>query len=364
MSDEPATPRRRGIGAFLARLLLLGLGPIVLIAVGAWYYVVSGRYVSTENAYLKSDKVAISSEVSGHVARVEVTEGLVVEQGQTLFQIDEERFRIAVDQKEAELQAARQEAEALRALHRQKAAELKAAQEEIAFFRGEFERAERLKEDGHVSGANHDRSRRDLMMSRHRVEAIRQDMAGVLAELGGDPDMPVDDNPAVMEAMTEWERAQLDLFRTRVIAPAQGIVSQVELQRGEYVAAGTPVFSLVVDDRVWIEANLKETDLTHVREGQLASVVVDAYPNHDWTAEVAVIAPATGAEFALLPPQNASGNWVKVVQRVPVRLELERREGDPPLRAGMSVQVEIDTEVERELPGFVDSALAWVRGQR
>ena len=142
------------------------------------------------------------------------------------------------------------------------------------------------------------------------------------------------------------------------------MVSNIELQRGEYVTAGTPVFSLIAADRVWVEANLKETDLTHVRKGQRARVVVDAYPEHAWQASVSVIAPATGAEFALLPPQNATGNWVKVVQRVPVRLKLERRENDPPLRAGMSVEIEIDTEVERSLPKFVDSALAWVRGER
>ena len=354
----------RSFGARLRRFLLLGFGPLALLVAGGTYYVVSGRYVTTENAYLKSDKIAISTEISGHVSLVAVAEGEIVERGQTLFLIDEERYRIALDQKEAELQAARQEVEALRALHRQKRAELKAAQEEIAYYDSEFQRAESLKKDGHVSSANHDRSRRDLMMARHRVEAIRQDIAGVLAQLGGDPETRTDDNPEVMEALTEWERAQLDLFRTRIIAPTRGVVSNIELQRGEYVTTGTPVFSVIALDRVWVEANLKETDLTHLREGQRAELVVDAYPDRVWQAEVSVIAPATGAEFALLPPQNASGNWVKVVQRVPVRLELVRREGDPPLRAGMSVAVEIDTEVERDLPPFVDSALAWVRGER
>ncbi|MCG8596531.1 MAG: HlyD family secretion protein [Kiloniellales bacterium] len=362
MADEAEI--RRGLGARLGRLTLLSVGPLLLIAGGVYYFAVSGRYVSTENAYLKSDKIAISTDVSGLVAQVAVIENDVVAPGQLLFRIDEERFQIALDRREAELQAARQEVESLRALHRQKLAELESAQEEIAYFESEFERAESLKKQGHVSSANHDKSRRDLMMARHQVEAIRQEIYGVLASLGGESDGPIEDHPMVMEALTEWDRAQLDLLRTRVIAPTESIVSNIDLQKGEYVEAGTPVFSLVDVARVWVEANLKETDLTHVRVGQQAKVTVDAYPDHSWQAQVTGIAPATGAEFALLPPQNASGNWVKVVQRVPVRLELERRPGDPPLRAGMSVEVEIDTKVERSLPGPFGTALAWIRGER
>jgi membrane fusion protein (multidrug efflux system) len=330
MSDEPV--QRRGLGARLGRLVLLGVGPLVLLVGGTYYYVISGRYVTTENANLKADKIAVSTDVSGPVAMVAVGENDQVVQGQTLFRIDERRYRIVLARKEAELRTARQNVEVLRALHRQKVAEL--------------ERSEGLKKGGHVSQANYDKTRRDLLMARHRVEAVRQDIAGVLASLGGDPEAPNDRHPKVLEALTERERAQLDVLRTTVVAPLGAIVSNIDLQIGEYVTAGTPVFSLVAAERVWVQANLKETDLTHVRVGQQARVMVDAYPDHSWPARVASISPATGAEFALLPPQNASGNWVKV------------------LRAGMSVEVEIDTKVARSLPGLIDSALAWVTGAR
>lgn len=356
--------RRRSRLARLGRLLLLGLGPLLLLLGGTYYVISTARYVTTENAYLKSDKIAVTADVTGLVSEVAVAENQTVTPGQLLFLIDQQRYRIALDQREAALQAARQEVETLRALYRQKRAELDAAQAEIAFFESEFLRAESLKKGGHVSSANFDRSRRDLMMSRHQVEAVREDIIGVLARLGGDPAVSIDDHPSVMVALTQWEQAELDLQRTRVVAPAAAIVSNIELQAGEYVEAGDPVFSLVDTERVWIEANLKETDLTHVRVGQLAQVTVDAYPDHAWQAEVSSIAPATGAEFALLPPQNASGNWVKVVQRVPLRLELKRDADDPPLRAGMSVSVEIDTGVEPELPSIVSTAFAWVTGKQ
>ncbi len=356
-------PKRRSLGARLFRLVLLALGPLLILVLGLQYYIAAGRYISTENAFLKSDKIAVSTEVSGHVAAVEINQNDLVTAGQPLFRINEQRFLIALNRKQAELESARQRVEALRALYRQKQAEIKVSGQEVAFYQSEFKRAERLKDGGHVSSANYDKARRDLLMTRHRVEALKQDLSGVLASLGGDPAVPVDRHPDVLETLAEVERAQLDLTRTTVVAPAGGIASNLELQIGEYVAAGIPVFSLVTTDRIWVEANLKETDLTHVRPGQKASVVVDAYPDHAWRARVASIAPATGAEFALLPPQNASGNWVKVVQRVPVRLEIDRRETDPPLRAGMSVEVEIDIEVERSLPLLIDQALAWVTGE-
>ena len=357
-----ATPPRR-LGRRLGRLLLLTLGPIALLVAGGTFYLNSGRYITTENAYIKMDKIAISADVSGPVASVAARENQIVEPGAILFQLDPARYRIALAQKEAEIQAARSAVETLRAVARQKAAELKVAHHDLAYFQAQFKRTDGLKKRGHATQAEFDKALRDHRVAVQKVEVIKQDIAGVMASLGGDAEIPVDRHPKVLEALAERDRAALDLSRTTVVAPRAGVVSNLSLQAGEHVEAGMPVFSLVVSDPLWIQANLKETELTYLRENQEARVEVDAYPDHSWQARVVGIAPATGAEFALLPPQNASGNWVKVVQRIPVRLEILRRPDDPPLRAGMSVRVEIDTRRQRELPPLVRSALAWAIGR-
>ncbi len=371
MSDnapEPARPRPargvgRRLGRRLARLMLLALGPIVLLAAGGYYYVTSGRFVATENAYIKMEKIAISADVSGPVRYVGVRENQIVEPGAVLFQLDPERYRIALARKEAEIESARSQVEALRAVYRQKIAELGVARHNVTFYQAQFERTDGLKRRRHATQAEFDEAQRDRRVAQQRFEAIKQDIARVKASLGGDAEIPADRHPKVLEALADRDRAALDLDRTKVLAPQAGIVSNIALQAGEHVEAGEPVFSIVISDPLWIQANLKETDLTHVRENQEAKVEVDAYPNHVWRARVVGISPATGAEFALLPPQNASGNWVKVVQRVPVRLEILRRPDDPPLRAGMSVRVEIDTRRKRDLPPLVRSALAWATGR-
>ena len=360
---EPAKPASRRLGRRLGRLLLLALGPIALLVAGGYTYVTSGRYVTTENAYVKMDKIAISADVSGPVAYVGARENQIVEPGAVLFQLDPARYRIALARKDAEFQTARSEGEALRAVARQKAAELQLARHDVTFFEAQFKRTDGLKRRGHATQAEFDRALRDHRVALQKVEAIKQDIAGVTASLGGDAEIPTERHPKVLEALAERDRAALDLARTTVVAPQAGIVSNISLQAGEHVEAGQPVFSIVVSDPLWIEANLKETDLTYVRENQEAKVEIDAYPNRVWRARVVGISPATGAEFALLPPQNASGNWVKVVQRIPIRLEIRRRPDDPPLRAGMSVRVEIDTRRQRELPPLVRSALAWATGR-
>ena len=365
MSDDPTgstSPRpAKRFARRLGRVLLLTLGPVVVAGAGSYYYMTSGRYVITENAYIKMDKVAISADVSGHVEYVGVQENDFVEKGQILFRLDPERYRIALDRRKAEFAVARAGVEALRAVHRQKLAEFRVANHDVDYYQSQFERAAGLQKKGYASQAKFDKAKRDWLMSKQKIEAIRQDIAGVRARLGGDIKMPTIEHPLVLEALADRDRALLDLKRTAILAPQAGTVTNIELQVGEYVAAGRPVFSIVSAEPLWIEANLKETDLTYVREGQQARVEVDAYPDREWPATVVGISPATGAEFSLLPPQNASGNWVKVVQRLPVRLVLQRRPDDPPLRAGMSVRVAIDTGHERVLPGFIDSALAWAK---
>lgn len=359
--SEPAPVAKRSRAARFGRLVLLAIGPCALALAGAAYVIANARYITTENAYIKADKIAVSTEVSGHVVEVAVRENDIVAGGQLLFRLDDTRFELILAQRHAALQAARQEVEALRALYRQKTAELQSVEAEIAYYDGEFERAERLQQQGHMANAQFEETRRDRMMAVHHLEAVRQETQAVLASLGGDAALPVDDHPMVLAASNAMKEAALDLSRTIVSAPVRSVVSNIDLQVGEYIELGEPVFSLVDAEHLWIEANLKETELTHVREAQTAEITLDAYPDFEWQGKVIGIAPATGAEFSLLPPQNASGNWVKVVQRIPVRLDIKRQLTEPPLRAGMSVRVRIDTGHEMALPGVVRQALAWVQ---
>ncbi|MDP6885016.1 MAG: HlyD family secretion protein, partial [Rhodospirillales bacterium] len=345
MSDDTtiAAPRRRGWGRILFRLTLFVVGPVVGVFAAGYFYVTGGRLVTTDNAYVKADLIAVTTDVSGRVAEVAVAQNDAIEAGRILFRLDDEPFRIALQRAEAELSAARQQVKALRAQYRQKGAELKITNDDVEYYAAAYERSRKLKDKGIVSQAKFDEARLKLRTARQRVAALGQEIAGVVANLGGNAKLPAARHPAVRAAAAARDQAALDLKHTTVRSPTAAIVTKMRLQAGEYVEAGTPVFSLVATKTVWIEANLKETDLTHLRIGQPASVRVDTYPDRAWSAVVASISPATGAEFALLPAQNSSGNWVKVVQRLPVRLELRTGPNDPPLRAGMSAAVEIDT---------------------
>ena len=342
---------------------LLTLGPLAVLAAGAYYYAVSGRYVTTENAYVKFDIVEVSADVSGRVVEVAVADNQKVRAGQLLFRLDPEPFAIELARAEAQMAAVRNKIQALRAAYREARLELKEAGESIAFLQREYRRQKRLREKGVASAARFDKARYELVTARQRERAVRERTNAILAQLGGKADRPFEQHALYLQAKARRDRARLDLKHASVYAPVAGVVSNVRLQPGEYVTAAKPVFSLISDMTPWIEANLKETELTYVRVGQKATVVVSTYPDLVWQARVTSISPATGAEYALLPPQNATGNWVKVVQRVPVRLAVETAGARPPLRSGMTVTVSIDTGRERDLVGWARSAIARVRSE-
>ncbi len=357
---KPPRARRRAGRAVTITLVSL-IGPVAAVLAGLYIYMAGGRFISTDNAYVKSEKIAVSADISGRVVHVEVKENQLLEPGMLMFRIDPEPFRIALEKAEAKLVAARQEINALRALHKQKLAEMRLAEGDVEFYGRLFERQQKLNKKGFASGTNFDTARRNLRNARDRISAIMQDIAQVGAKLGGGPDTETKSQPSVREARAARDQAALDLRRTSVHAAAAGIVTNFDLQPGEYIRTGNVVFSLVGTGELWVDANFKETNLTHVRVGQPATIRVDTYPGDVREAVVSSISPATGAEFALLPPQNASGNWVKVVQRLPVRLTLQSPWREPPLRAGMSVIVEIDTGHKRRLPDFARAALNWAR---
>ena len=345
---------------WLFRGALLVGGPVAIAIAGLYFYMSTGRYVTTENAYVKADLIIMTAEVTGRVIEVEVKDNETVQPGQILFRIDPKRLEVERDRRLAELGIAQQKVAALKARHRTKLAELAAATSDADFLRDELERSERLRKNGTISQFRLLEVRRDVAKAETRIDVVREEIAEVVAELGNDPDLPVHQHPDVMRAMADLQQAQIELDAAIVRAPAEAVAANVRLQVGEYVEEGDPVLSLVVAKDFWVEANLKETDLTHLKVGQAATLEIDAYPGVVWEAEVASVSPATGAEYALLPPQNASGNWVKVVQRVPVRLTILPQEGAPELRAGMSVAVSIDTNHERPLPEVLSTARAWI----
>ena len=330
-------------------LLLVGI-PAVAAAAGVALWLQGGRFEETENAYVKAHMIAITADVSGRVMEVGVRDNEPVAAGALLFRIDPVPFELAVARAEAQMAVVRTELEGQRAEYRVALADAKEAEERIGFLARQLERQSKLKERGMGLETTYDEARHNLEAARRRVDSAREKAARVLAALGGDVKQPIDSHPSFLAARAARDAGRDELARVRVVAPAAGIVSNMRLQPGERVERGVPVFSLIESRAVWIEANFKETQLTHMREGQDVTVVADAYPDATWRGRVSTIAPATKAEFALLPAQNSSGNWVKVVQRVPVLIALDSvPDGQTPLRAGMTVTARVDTGHVRSL---------------
>jgi membrane fusion protein, multidrug efflux system len=351
---EPGAPRPRVGRKALRAVLLIGV-PLAAAAAALYFYAAGGRHVETDNAYVKAHIIAVSAEVAGRVVAVEVRDNQPVAAGAPLFRIDPAPFEVAIAKADAQMAVVRTDLASLRGEYRVALAEAKEAEERIDFTTRQLDRQRLLKERGMGREDTFDEARHNLDVARARLAAVQERAARVLASLSGDPNLPADRHPRFLEARAARNAAQLDLAHTRVTASAAGIVSNMRLQAGEFVARGVPVFSLIESRDTWVEANFKETQLAGVRVGQGARIVVDAYPGVEWAARVSAIAPATGAEFALLPPQNATGNWVKVVQRVPVHLAIEQAPGQPPLRAGMTVTVTVDPGRSRGLPAFLSA---------
>ncbi|HRD78664.1 MAG TPA: HlyD family secretion protein, partial [Hyphomicrobiaceae bacterium] len=304
------------------------------------------------------DILQVSSEVAGRIIELKVREHETVKAGDVMVRIDPDPYAMALTKAEAELDAMRAQVATLIASWHEADSELKEADSRLTFLDVQLNRQKQLAKSGVVATVKLEDAESNASQARERVAVMRQKLARVAAQIGGDPKQPVDMHPLVREKMALRDRAKLDLARTIITAPASGIVVNAKLLVGEHIKAATPLFALVADSQPWVEANFKETELTNVRPGQSATVTLDIYPDIVWTATVDTISPATGAEFALLPPQNASGNWVKVVQRLPVRLKLVPVAGRPPLRAGMTATVKVDTEQKRRLAQLIGWATA------
>lgn len=360
-AQRDAAARRRLARRRFWRRLLLPAIPLLVLLVAGYVYVTGGRYVGTDNAYVRAHMVSVSADISARVTQVLVHENEPVAAGQPLFELDKEPLQIALDQAQANLDNVRNNIIALKAAYHQRQEDLQSAQTQIDFAEREYKRREKMVETHVVSESDYDQARTQYQVAISAAGSVKQDIQRIMAELGGDPDIAPENHPQYLAALAQVNKAALDLKRATVLAPIAGIVSMVDrLRPGDYVNEGAPAFSLVASDSLWIEANMKETDLTYVKPGDKATITVDTYPGVEFPAVVDSVGAATGAEFSILPPQNSSGNWVKVVQRIPVRLVLQPNNDLPALRSGMSVLVDIDTQHHRQLPSFVRSALAWV----
>jgi membrane fusion protein (multidrug efflux system) len=349
--DEMAAPVRRSRGRTL-RWLLLTAGPLLVLAVGGYIYLNSGRYAETDNAYVKADTVTVSTAVPGIIVKVAVEENQPVEAGDLLFVIDPESYELARDRAKAQLEAVRSFVEGIEASYRQAMAQLELAKTDVRYAERDVEREQALADRDLGSESNLDAAKHTLDTARQQIPIIEQRLAQLKAQLGGQPHLSIENHPAYRTIKATLESAETDLERTVVRAPFDGIVSHVPLE-GAYAAPGTPVLSVVATDNLWVEANFKETQLTHVAVGQPVVIRFDTYKGREWHGSVQSISPATGAEFSVIPAQNASGNWVKVAQRIPVRIRLDEAPSDVTLRAGMSAVVEIDTGYARPAPLFL-----------
>jgi membrane fusion protein (multidrug efflux system) len=334
-----AAPRKRNG----RRLLIMAAVPVVLAVGGGWFWLTGGRYEDTDNAYVQQAKVALSADIAGRVASVTVKENQPVKAGDVLFTIDPEPYQIALAQAEAALASARVSVEQLKVGYGTANAALSAAQATLAIRQAAFDRKNALVQGGNASDATLDDVKLALEQAQTAVTTAQQQVASATAALTGNPQIATDDHPAVRAALAARDAAQRNLDKTTVKAPADGIVSQVSsLNVGQFIATGTTIATLVESGGSWVEANFKETQLGEIRIGMPATVAVDAYSGTKLQGTVTSIGAATGSEFSLIPAQNATGNWVKVVQRVPVRIDFTDASAEV-LRTGMSAMVTIDT---------------------
>ncbi len=343
-------PRRRD----RLRWALFALLPFALI-IGCYWYVTGGEVMSTDDAYVEADKVGVSTDVSGIVKEVAVTENQHVTAGQVLYRLDPRQFQIALDNAKANLAQTALAIEAMKQDYKRMVSEAAAQQAQVDLDQVNYDRNAALLRSATVAQSVYDQSRYTLDNDKGKLAALREQAQVQLAKLGGDPDVDVTRHPQYLQAQAQVAEAQRQLDHTVITAPFAGTVTNVPaIAPGKYLAASTTAFFLVDTDHVWIDATPKETELTYVRPGQSVTVTVDTYPDRVWHGVVDSVSPAAAQEFSLLPAQNTSGNWVKVVQRVPMRVRLDTSDKTlPPLRAGMSVEVNVDTGHARGLPRFL-----------
>jgi membrane fusion protein (multidrug efflux system) len=340
--------------------VLIVVLPIAAVALGLLWWLGGGRYVSTDNAYVGADKVLITPQVSGAIVAVHVREGQKVAVGDPLFDIDPAPYRTALALAKARLAAAKIEFANLKAAYASNEDQIKMAKQAVDLRQADYDRKVALVNSLAGTRVDQDTSAAALVQARQILEFVREQQEATQVKLGGGLEATIDTFPDSMQATAQVEDAERNLRNASVVAPIAGVATQVDqIELGRVAPAGQPVFAVVADTGLWVDANPKESDLTYVRASQPATVTIDSFPGREWRGKVSSIAPGTGAQFAILPPQNASGNWVKVVQRVPLRFAFDPDQDVANLRAGMSAVVSIDTGRTRSLRGLWSDLTAW-----
>lgn len=345
-TDAPKMPRQTK----KPKKLLMAALPVAVVAVGLWMWLDSGRYESTDNAALQQARITVAANVSGRITRVFATDSTIVTAGTPLFEVDPEPYRLALAKAETALAQARLQIDQLRANYQVALAQEQSARDSVAYFDAELKRQQAITVKGVGTASALDSARHDANSAHQTLNAATQSVDAALAALGGDPDIKTDEHPTVRAALVARDSAAYDLSLTTVKAAADGIVYQASnFKPGQYVSAGATLFSLVETGDTWVTANFKETQIGRMQPGDTATVVFDTFPGHDFKAVVESVGAGTGAEFSVLPAQNATGNWVKVTQRVPVKLRLSQNANLSGLRTGLSAEVTVDTRAATRL---------------
>ena len=335
--------------------------PAVAVVLGGMWWLSGGRYVSTDNAYVGADKSLITPQVTGPIVAVHVREGERVEAGAPLFDLDPAPYQTALQLAQGRVAAARVEFANLQASYASNEDQIRMGEEAVQLRQKDYDRKSNLVKTGAGTAADLDTSRASLLMYQQILAFTRYMQQTTTTKLGGGPGSTIDSFPDYIQAKAGLDDAERNLARTHIVAPIAGVATQVDqIELGRVAPAGQPVFAIVENRGLWVDANPKESDLTYVHAGELASVTIDTFPGREWKGTVCSIAPGTGAQFSILPAQNASGNWVKVVQRVPLRFCFDPNENSEGLRAGMSAVVSIDTGQTRTLSGLLLGPFVWL----
>ncbi|TLU70011.1 HlyD family secretion protein [Enterobacter sp. MF024] len=327
------------------RFILLLAIPALGVVSGGWFYLNSGRYVETDNAYVKADKTAIGAEVSGRVINVAVRENQHVNKGDLLFSVDPKPYELAVSEAKSELNDTVIALNTIKSQYQSKLANIAVSKSQLAYAQREEGRLHRLNGPGYVSASDMDGAHQKVLLMKLEVNMLQKQLQEVADSFGGDIATPVEQHPRYKKALAELNTAKNNLSHVNEYAPSSGSITKV-LQAGEFVQSGTTAMLLVSDSNLYVEANFTEKDLAHIRDNQLADINVDYAPGVTWHGKVSSISPATGAEYAVIPAENATGNWVKVTQRVPVRIRLQTESDKPQLRAGLSATIKINTQAD------------------